>query len=288
LAAKEDAIRLKESAPARIITTASQAHQGAHIPFDDLNAERSYRSFGRYCETKLANILFTTELARRLEGTGVTANCFHPGLVTTGFNRNNGLLMNLGMTILRPVARSPETGVSQQDVQRKREQAARGLDGLSYFVLCKLNDEGVNNADAVCKKVREAFVESPNWRRSQNELRQLRQKVTFAIFAEQDDLDKVSALVDSIFSVPWRDKDQFKTRVREWSDKLGVHVHSLAVRPMRNKWASCSTAGNLNFSDGLLTLDRELADYVIVHEPLLRAESRQALEKPDARAFRRL
>jgi NAD(P)-dependent dehydrogenase (short-subunit alcohol dehydrogenase family) len=75
--------RLKESAPARIITTASQAHQGAHIPFDDLNAERSYRGFGRYCETKLANILFTTELARRLDGTGVTANCFYPGLVAT-------------------------------------------------------------------------------------------------------------------------------------------------------------------------------------------------------------
>ena len=102
--------RLKESAPARIITTASQAHQGAHIPFDDLNAERSYRGFGRYGETKLANILFTTELARRLDGTGVTANCFHPGLVATGFNRNNGLLMDLGMTILRPVARSPEKG----------------------------------------------------------------------------------------------------------------------------------------------------------------------------------
>src|SRR5215467_6241344 len=65
--------RLKESAPARIITTASQAHRGARIPFDDLNAERYYRGFGRYCETKLANILFTTELARRLDGTGVTA-----------------------------------------------------------------------------------------------------------------------------------------------------------------------------------------------------------------------
>ncbi len=102
--------RLKESAPARIITTVSQAHKGAHIPFDDLNAERSYRGFGRYAETKLANILFTTELARRLDGTGVTANCFHPGLVATGFNRNNGLLMDLGMTILRPVARSPEKG----------------------------------------------------------------------------------------------------------------------------------------------------------------------------------
>jgi NAD(P)-dependent dehydrogenase (short-subunit alcohol dehydrogenase family) len=73
--------RLKESAPARIITTASQAHQGAHIPFYDLNADRSYRGYGRYRETKLANILFTTELARRLDGSGVTANCFHPGFV---------------------------------------------------------------------------------------------------------------------------------------------------------------------------------------------------------------
>jgi NAD(P)-dependent dehydrogenase (short-subunit alcohol dehydrogenase family) len=99
--------RLKESAPARIITTASEAHQGAHIPFSDLNAERSYRSFGRYGATKLANILFTSELARRLEGTGVTANCFHPGLVDTGFNRNNGLLMD---DLLKPVSRSPQKG----------------------------------------------------------------------------------------------------------------------------------------------------------------------------------
>ena len=102
--------RLKESAPARIVTTASAAHQGARIPFDDVNAERSYRGFERYGQTKLANILFTRELARRLEGSGVTATCFHPGLVATGFNRNNGLLMDLGMTILRPVSRSPEKG----------------------------------------------------------------------------------------------------------------------------------------------------------------------------------
>jgi NAD(P)-dependent dehydrogenase (short-subunit alcohol dehydrogenase family) len=102
--------RLKASAPARIVTTASRAHQGARVPFDDINAERGYRSFGRYGETKLANILFTTELAQRLAGTAVTANCFHPGLVATGFNRNNGLLMDLGMTILRPMSRSAPKG----------------------------------------------------------------------------------------------------------------------------------------------------------------------------------
>jgi NAD(P)-dependent dehydrogenase (short-subunit alcohol dehydrogenase family) len=102
--------RLRENAAARIITTASGAHLDANIPFDDLAAERSYKAFGRYGETKLANILFTTELARRLDGSDVTANCFHPGLVATGFNRNNGLLMGLGMTLLRPVSRSPEKG----------------------------------------------------------------------------------------------------------------------------------------------------------------------------------
>jgi NAD(P)-dependent dehydrogenase (short-subunit alcohol dehydrogenase family) len=102
--------RLKASVPARIITTASGAHQGARVPFDDINAERSYRSFGRYGETKLANILFTAELARRLQGKGITANCYHPGLVATGFNRGNGLLNDIGMTALNLMARAPEVG----------------------------------------------------------------------------------------------------------------------------------------------------------------------------------
>jgi len=66
----------------------------------------------------------------------------------------------------------------------------------------------------------------------------------------------------------WRDKKQFKARVYEWAGKLDVRVHSLAVRPMRNKWASCSTAGNLNFNEELLSLSREIGDYVIVHELL--------------------
>ena len=104
--------RLKASHPARIVTTSSGAHEGARIPFDDLNAERSWggAGFTRYGETKLANILFTAELARGLEGTGVTANAFHPGLVATGFNRNNGVLMRIGMAITRPFARSPQKG----------------------------------------------------------------------------------------------------------------------------------------------------------------------------------
>lgn len=104
--------RLKASAPARIVTTSSDAHQRATIPFGELAADGGVRGSGfrRYGETKLANILFTTELARRLNGTGVTANAYHPGFVASGFNRNNGLPMRVGMALTRPFARTPSKG----------------------------------------------------------------------------------------------------------------------------------------------------------------------------------
>lgn len=65
-----------------------------------------------------------------------------------------------------------------------------------------------------------------------------------------------------------RRKQAFKARVFEWANKLDVQIRSLAVRPMRNKWASCSTGGNLNFNEELLTFEKDIADYVIVHELL--------------------
>jgi predicted metal-dependent hydrolase len=66
----------------------------------------------------------------------------------------------------------------------------------------------------------------------------------------------------------WRDRREFKARVQEWAIKLDAKVAAIYVRPMRRKWASCSTAGNLNFNDELLELDRDLGEYVIVHELL--------------------
>ena len=66
----------------------------------------------------------------------------------------------------------------------------------------------------------------------------------------------------------WKDKHEFKARVLDWAGRLDVKVRSLAVRPMSNKWASCSTAGNLNFNAELLSMDRKVGDYVIVHELL--------------------
>jgi len=66
----------------------------------------------------------------------------------------------------------------------------------------------------------------------------------------------------------WRDREEFKARVMEWARKLEVDAHSIYIRPMSRKWASCSTAGTLSFNDELLGMERELGDYVIVHELL--------------------
>ena len=66
----------------------------------------------------------------------------------------------------------------------------------------------------------------------------------------------------------WNDKLEFKAKVREFAGKMDIEVKALAIRPMKNKWASCSTDGNLNFNKELLSMDKEIGDYVIVHELL--------------------
>jgi NAD(P)-dependent dehydrogenase (short-subunit alcohol dehydrogenase family) len=77
--------RMLDSAPARIVNTASEVHRGAKLDFRDLQSEHGYSGFGAYAKSKLANILFTSELARRLSGEGVTANSLHPGVVASRF-----------------------------------------------------------------------------------------------------------------------------------------------------------------------------------------------------------
>lgn len=106
--------RLRASAPARVVTVASAAHRGAIIPFDDLNGERGFSGWLAYGWTKLANILFTAELARRLDGSGVTATCLHPGVVATGFGREGPLLIRefqrwVGRLLLLDPQRGAET-----------------------------------------------------------------------------------------------------------------------------------------------------------------------------------
>ncbi len=105
---------IKANAPARIVSVSSEAHTRAKINFDDLQGDRGYGGFGAYGQSKLANVLFTYELARRLEGTGVTANCLHPGVVRTGFATNNsgfiGGLVVVFQAIGKPFLLTPEKG----------------------------------------------------------------------------------------------------------------------------------------------------------------------------------
>ena len=101
---------LLKSGSARIVNTASGAHRGAALDFDDLQAERAYSGFLVYGRSKLCNILFTRELARRLQGTGVTANCLHPGFVATRFGDGSGGLLQALMPVARLGAISPQKG----------------------------------------------------------------------------------------------------------------------------------------------------------------------------------
>ena len=131
--------RLKASAPARIVNTASDAHIGADIPFDDLDGTKAYATrslagpgFVRYGQTKLANVLFTLELARRLEGTGVTANCFHPGLVATGITRELRGPARMTMSVVNAFARKPKQG-AETLVWLVESRDVNGVTG-GYFV----------------------------------------------------------------------------------------------------------------------------------------------------------
>jgi NAD(P)-dependent dehydrogenase (short-subunit alcohol dehydrogenase family) len=101
---------LKESAPSRVVTVSSEAERWGNIDFDDLQSKKKYRGFPVYGMTKLANIMFTYELAERLEGTGVTATCMHPGAVNTRFGTNNSGPMTILFRAFKPFMRTPEQG----------------------------------------------------------------------------------------------------------------------------------------------------------------------------------
>jgi NAD(P)-dependent dehydrogenase (short-subunit alcohol dehydrogenase family) len=123
---------IKASAPARIINVSSDAHTSGKIEFDNLQGERSYNSKA-YGNSKLANILFTVELARRLEGTGVTVNALHPGFVATGFGKNNpGLLMKLIRAAVPLIARSPEKG-AETSIYLATSVNAEGVTGKYFY-----------------------------------------------------------------------------------------------------------------------------------------------------------
>jgi NAD(P)-dependent dehydrogenase (short-subunit alcohol dehydrogenase family) len=131
--------RIRESAPARIVNVASTAHNTARkgIPFDDLQSKKRYRGMRVYGESKLANILFTLELARRLAGTGVTANSLHPGTVRTGYGADGDArgFLAFGIKIAKPFFLSPAKG-ARTSIYLASSPEVEGVTG-EYFAKCK-------------------------------------------------------------------------------------------------------------------------------------------------------
>ena len=105
--------RLKASAPARVVTVSSGAQSMGKIDFEDLQGETSYSGQEAYNQSKLASVMFTYELARRLEGSGVTATVLHPGVVSTGFGAEDpSLIFKILVPLWRPFMKTPEQGAA--------------------------------------------------------------------------------------------------------------------------------------------------------------------------------
>ncbi len=146
---------LAASAPARIVSTSSMAHQGMSLDFSDLQCARSFNGWKAYGRSKLANILFTRELARRLAGTGVTANCLHPGFVATRFGDASGGWTSRLMPLMRKFAISPAEG-ADTIIHLASSLEVANVTG-QYFVKRKVAEPSVAaRDDKAAKKLWEA------------------------------------------------------------------------------------------------------------------------------------
>ncbi len=139
---------LKESAPSRIINVSSGAHFAGKIDFNYLQLQNGYSSWKSYCQSKLANVLFTYELAHRLTGTGVTVNCLHPGFVNTrfAFNRENEK-PNLFVRLGKPFTIEPANG-AETSVYLAASPEVEGITG-KYFVKRKEKSSSRSSYDLV-------------------------------------------------------------------------------------------------------------------------------------------
>ncbi len=137
---------LEAADSARVVNVSSDAHRGGSIKFDDLQSEQKYSGFGVYSDSKLANVLFTYELARRLGDSTISTNALHPGFVATNFAKNNGRLASLAMsTIGRIMGRSPDKG-AETSIYLATSPDVAGKTGL-YYSDCKSVQSSVASYD---------------------------------------------------------------------------------------------------------------------------------------------
>jgi retinol dehydrogenase-12 len=160
-------VKLVASAPARIINVASEAHRGGKLDVGYLRGdppgERGYSGLRAYATSKLCNLLFTRELARRLAGTGVTANVMHPGTVATGFGRNNRGVIGFALGLMAPFLRTPEKG-AETIVYLAVDPALEGISGEYFFDLKPKTPTRAALSDADASKLwalSEALTGSP-------------------------------------------------------------------------------------------------------------------------------
>jgi NAD(P)-dependent dehydrogenase (short-subunit alcohol dehydrogenase family) len=162
--------KLIASAPSRVVSTSSSAHWGMSLDFNDLQSAKGYGGLKVYGRSKLANILFTRELARRLAGTGVTANCLHPGVVATRFGDESGGLAGRLFPVLRPFFLSPEKGADTIVYLASSPEVANTTG--AYFVKRKVVEpSSAARDDAAAKRLWEASetlagARSPNERKT--------------------------------------------------------------------------------------------------------------------------
>lgn len=137
---------LKRRPGSRVVTVSSHAHESARMDFEDLEGRKRYRTWGAYGQSKLANLLFTYELARRLDGTGVTANALHPGFVASNFGKNNGSLLRLGISVAQRLGAITVEQGARTSVYLASSDDVKGVSG-KYFAKCREQESSPASRD---------------------------------------------------------------------------------------------------------------------------------------------
>jgi retinol dehydrogenase-14 len=152
---------LKASAPSRIVNVSSGAQSNGSIDFDDLQGEKEYKGTKAYSQSKLANVLFTYELARRLEGTGVTANCLHPGAVRTNFGSGSSGVFGFMVRVLRPLMISPEKG-AETSIYLASSPEVEGLSGRYFVKKAETRSSDESYDERIARRLWEVSAELTN------------------------------------------------------------------------------------------------------------------------------
>jgi len=149
---------LKASAPSRIVNVASGEQRNGTIDFDDLQGEKGYKGAKAYSQSKLATVLFTYELARRLEGTGITANCLHPGVVGTNLGSGVSGIFGFMVRALTPLMKSPQKG-AETSIYLASSPEVEGLSGRYFVKKAEARSSDVSYDERLARRLWEVSTE---------------------------------------------------------------------------------------------------------------------------------